>query len=31
MYNGINSAFQKVENLIKEFSFKPVKEVLDEV
>ena len=30
-YNGANTAFKKLESLVKEFNFKPIKEVLDEV
>lgn len=29
-YHGINSAFKKLENLIKEFKFKPVREILND-
>lgn len=31
VYNGINSAFSKLESLVKEFRFKPVREVLHEI
>jgi hypothetical protein len=31
VYHGINSAFKKFETLVKEFSFKPVGEVLNEI
>jgi len=30
-YNGINSAFKKLETLLQEFSFMSVKEVLNDV